>query len=115
MKKPKFTIRAVVLLALFLGCVGSLDQVWCLAAGGPCEPQNVPCQWCSDSPDVLSGVRHGHFRSQGASWGISQAALAYSLNQVFLTTGGYSGGLCSPLPSSVFSTFTFLHTVVLII
>ncbi len=115
MKKAKFTIRVGFLLAFFLGCVGSLDPVWCVAGGGPCEPQNVPCARCSDSPNVLSGVRPGHLRSQGASWGISQAILADALNQAFLPTGDCSSGPCSPLPSSVFSCFTFLRTVVLII
>jgi hypothetical protein len=114
-KKPKVTIRVVVLLALFLGCVGSLDQVWCAAVGGPCEPQNVPCAGCSDSPDVLSGVRNGHLRSQSASWGTFQAILLDALNHAFLPMGDCSSGPRSPLPSSLFSCFALLRTVILII
>ncbi len=71
-KKPKVTIRVVVLLALFLGCVGSLDQVWCAAVGGPCEPQNVlsamfrqpGCiEWCSEWAFALSECLLGNIPS----------------------------------------------------
>ena len=38
MKKPRFKVWLGLLIALFLGSVGSLDQVWCFEAGGRCDP-----------------------------------------------------------------------------
>ena len=127
MKKRKFKIWLGLLLALFLGSLGSLDQVWCFKATGcrdiqkaPCDPPDAPesqhqCAGCSDSPVVLGAFRAGHFRFHGASLGNSHAAHSNSLCDAFLSTGGYSGDLFARLSITVLRSFSFLRTVVLLI
>ena len=124
MNKRKFKIWLGFMLALFLG---SLDQVWCFEATGCRDIQKAPwgppvspespyqCTGCSDSPVALSVFRAGHSRLQGASWGNSQAAHADCLCDTFLLPSGYSGGLFPRVPITVFRSFSFLRTVVLLI
>jgi hypothetical protein len=127
MKKQKFKIWLGLLLALFLGSLGSLDQIWCFEATGCCYPQRVPCSppvapespcqctGCSDSPVVLGGFRLGQFRLQCASLVNQQMADADFVYETRLPQGDYSGDWSSHLPSAGFNPFAFLRTVILII
>lgn len=127
MKKPKFKIWLGILLALFLGSLGSLDHVSCLEAGGRCEPLGVPCcppgtpqsscqcTGCSDSPVVLGGFRSGNLRVQGASLAYPKMAAAAFGYGTRLPQVSYLGDLSSRLPSADFNPFASLRTVILII
>jgi hypothetical protein len=127
MKKQKYKIWLGLLIALFLGSVGSLDQVWCFEAGGRHDPQHeagsLPaapeplgqCAGCSDSPAILGSARSGPVRVQSASCAYPQGALADFLYETRLRSSGYSGDLFSKVSSTIFSSFTFLRTVVLLI
>jgi hypothetical protein len=127
MKKPKFTAWFGLVVALFLGSVSSLDQVWCFEVGGRCEPVNAPCcppgspesscqcAGCSDSPVVLGGFRSGHLRIQGASLANPQMAHADFVYETRLPQGDFSGDRSSRVPLTEYNPFAFLRTVILII
>jgi hypothetical protein len=127
MKKQKFKIWLGLTLALFLGSLGSLDQVWCLEDGGRCYPQDAPCcppgtsqsscqcTGCSDSPVVLGGFRSGNLRLQGAYLANQQMADADFVYETRLPQGDYSRGRSSQVPSADFNPFLFLRTVIIII
>ena len=127
MKKPKFKIWLGLLLALFLGSLGSLDQVWCFEAGGRCDPKKrLVARQVLQNPRVsvrdvptaqllLGGFRSGHLRVQGASWLILRRLTPISCMRLVLPQGDYSGDLSSQVPSTVFNSFAFLRTVILII
>ncbi len=126
-RKPKFVIWLGVLMALFMGSLGSLDE---MCSEDPCErkdPQNAPgwppdfppspspCSGCSDSPATFGGPRIGHFRVFSASRPDHQAALADTLNDSLTPTFGHAGCLSRWLQSRVLNPLPFLRAVVLLI
>lgn len=127
MKKPKSKIWLGLLLAIFLGSLGSVDQVWCFEAGGGCDPINAPCcppgtpqsscqcTGCSDSPVALGGFRSGNLRVHGAFLANPQTVQADFVYETCLPKGDYSGYRSSQVPSADFNPFAYLRTVILII
>ncbi len=127
MNKRNFRIWLGLLIALFLGSLGPLDQLWCFEGTGCCDTQKeaggIPLTpesshqspGCSDNPVFVSAFRSGNFRLAGAVWDNFQASHADSFFDAFLWTGAPSDGLFFRAPISVFKSMAFLRTIVLII
>ena len=127
MNKRNFRIWLGLLIALFLGSLGSLDQVWCFEGTGCCDTQNEPdsipltpesshqCPGCSDIPVFASAFRPGNLRLAGGAWDNFQAAHTDSFLDALLWTDASSDGSFFRAPIAVSRSLAFLRTVVLII